>query len=294
MVYALPMSLIEVSGSQDLRGAVTYTVAARLVADPDARFRLRYHPSGWRDDGLSVTVNEDGLLHTATKASARDRGGAVLVQLARAAGAVADAAARTLATPGQTRPRRPAYPFKRVFTVQQVAAGDATLPDGASLSARLFQRSAAIAPGGPVDCAFSLCYRGVVPLLGTISLGGAQENFAVHVVDTSRTEGVDLRGAAFVERKDEMTFAGGLLTTYGVTKPSTAEAVAALPADVLRAFFGAIGELLTIRVKNETAEADLVAQRVRLLQQQALIEAQRKPDASRDAASAPAAAGAGR
>lgn len=68
LVYALPMTLVEVAGSRDAKGVVTYAVTPHLVPDPDARFRLRYQPSAWQDDGLSVTVDTSGLLNTGSRA----------------------------------------------------------------------------------------------------------------------------------------------------------------------------------------------------------------------------------
>lgn len=214
------------------------------------------------------------------------------MQLARAAGIAAAVAnpRATSRTSGPGRVRAQAYPFTVVLRPEQILDGQ-DLPDGARITAGPASLAVAPPPAAP-DCAYSLCYRGVVPLVARISLDGQRREVSIAVVDRSRTEGVVLRSAGLVERKDDMTFASGLLTTYSVTKPSTALAVAALPADVLKACFGAISELLTIRVTNQTAAADLAQQQARLLlQQQAVIEAQRGLDAARAGESAVAGPG---
>ncbi len=275
LVYALPMSLVTITGDKDPSGKVTYTVTPSIVPDPGARYRLRYAPPGNTDDDLNLQVDKNGLL-TSTKANFTDRMGDIVIAAAKtvAAFGTSPRAARAVHTGG---PAAPVYPFTAIYTIDELV-GTQVLPDAAKVSVDAnwpvagSWQTAAASP----SCSFSVCFRTVVPMKGTISGGGTVKNEFVFVaIDPRRTEGITLKSAALVARTNTVTFDSGLVTSVAINEPSTTLAIANLPLAVLKAILSVPAELLTLRIANVTDQASLVkAQADLLTQMKAALDAQ--------------------
>lgn len=283
LAYSLPKSVVTVRGEQDANGAVTYTITGAIVPDANARFRLRHVVSGWTDDDLNLQVDRNGLL-TSGRSSITDRRAEVVVQLARSAGAIVGSLPGPFSAPIEPPRRRESpYPFTRILQVHELESGT-DLPDGS----RIALHQPLVAASAPVrrtppQCGFSICYRIAVHATAEISRPGRPATqFGIVLVNPYHIEGVDLRSAPLVARTDTLTFDSGLLTGRAVTVPSTAVAVASVPYNVLRGFFSAFGELLTIRVNNTNSEAGLITAQTAILNNtRTQIEAERALQATR-------------
>ena len=275
LIYALPMSLVTITGDRDSSsGKVTYTVTPSIVPDPGARYRLRYAPSGNTDDDLNLQVDKNGLL-TSTRANFTDRTGDIVIAVAKTVAAFSTPSRATAMRPAV--PPAPVYPFSAIYTIDELVRTQ-VLPDAATISVDAnwpvagSWQTAAVAP----SCSFSVCFRTVVPMKGTISGGGTVRNeFVFIAIDPRRTEGITLKSAALVARTNTVTFDSGLITSVAINEPSTTLAIANLPLAVLKAILSAPAELLTLRIANVTDQANLArAQADLLTQMKAVLDAQ--------------------
>lgn len=289
LVYGLPHTVLRIEGK--LEGTpprVTYTITPTILADPAARFRARFNPSGWDDNTLDVTVNAEGLL-TSGSAIITDQRGAIVVEAARLGGLVDGAGLLELFAQNAPTPPSP-YPFSVTYTADQLASGQA-LPDMATIRLSLPPREATAA-STPPRCDFSLCYRPMTTVFGEISRPRSPavlaNRFALSIVDTSRVEGIQLVGAALVTRSNTLTFNNGVLTRHQIDQPSSALALARVPTKALEAFTTALSGALTVRVQQATNDVQLVQQqaalldaRVKLLQAEQALQAAVAQNAAR-------------
>ena len=89
LVYSLPQTIVTVSADADATtGRISYTVTPTIMPDGNARFRLRYAPTGFSDDTINIAVDEFGLLTTAD-ATFVGEAGKVLTSLAEGATRIA-------------------------------------------------------------------------------------------------------------------------------------------------------------------------------------------------------------
>ena len=294
LVYGLPYTVLRIDGKLEATPPrVTYTITPIILADPAARFRARFNPSGWADNSLDVTVNAEGLL-TSGSATIADQRGAIVVEAARLAGQVGGLRGFGLlppSPPGTPTPPSP-YPFSVTYTADQLAsASGQALPDMATIRLIPPPREATAA-STPPRCDLSLCYRPMTTVFGEISRPSSPtplaNRFALSIVDTSRVEGVQLVGAALVTRSNTLTFNNGVLTRHQINQPSSALALASVPTTALGAFTKALSEVLTIRVDQATSDAQLVQQqaalleaRVKLLQAEQALQAAAAQNAAR-------------
>jgi len=275
LVYALPMSLVTITGATDAAGMVTYTVTPSIIPDSRARYRLRYAPPGNTDNDLNLQVDKNGLL-TSTRANFTDRTGEIVIAVAKTVAAVARSAPGGVAVTDFAS-KAPVYPFTAIYTIDELIGGQ-LLPDNAWIYVNAnwpvggTWQSAAEAP----SCSYSICFRSVVPMKGTILGGGTVRNEFVFVaVDPRRTEGITLNSAALVARTNLVTFDSGLITSVTINDPSTTLAIASLPLAVIKAILAVPSELLTLRIANVTNEANLAkAQADLLTQMKAVLDAQ--------------------
>lgn len=291
LVYGLPHTVLRIEGK--LEGTpprVTYTITPIMLADPNARFRTRFNPSGWDDNTLDVTVNAEGLL-TSGSAAITDQRGAIVVEAARLAGQVGGAGLQGLRDQRTPTPPSP-YPFSVTYTADQLASDSGqALPDMATIRLSPPPREATAA-STPPRCDLSLCYRPMTTVFGEISRPRSPSvlanRFALSIVDTSRVEGVQLVGAALVTRGNTLTFNNGVLTRHQIDQPSSALALARMPTKALEAFTTALSGALTVRVQQATSDVQLVQQqtalleaRVKLLQAEQALQAAVAQNAAR-------------
>lgn len=185
LIYSLPKTIVSVTGSQDAHGQVTYGITPTIMPDSRARFRLRYAASSFSDDSVDLQVDKNGLL-TSTKGDITDRTGAIVAVLAKTAAAVAFPPPGAAAPPGAA-PKPPSpYPFTVIYELEDL--GSVRLPDGAqfALSPWASDRTVPV----PTECDYSVCFRGVEPIKGTITLGTRRTDFAFIGINPFRIEGL--------------------------------------------------------------------------------------------------------
>jgi hypothetical protein len=275
LVYALPMTLVTVTGAKDDADKVTYTVTPSIVPDSRARYRLRYAPPGNTDNDLNLQVDKNGLL-TSTRANFTDRTGDIVIAVAKTVAAVARSAGGGAAVTDRAS-KAPVYPFTAIYTIDELIGGQ-LLPDNAWIYVNAnWPVAGNWQPAAEAQsCSYSICFRTVAPMKGTILGGGTVKNEFVFVaVDPRRTEGITLNSAALVARTNLVTFDSGLITSVTINEPSTTLAIASLPLAVIKAILAVPSELLTLRIANVTNEANLAkAQADLLTQMKAVLDAQ--------------------
>jgi hypothetical protein len=272
LVYSLPMTLITVTAKKE-GDSVTYQVAPTILPDPNARYRLRYAPTGVTDDDISFQVDRNGLL-TSARATETDRTGDIIIALAKAATAAATMARTSEATPAT--PEDGQYPFTRIYDYATFVNG-VNLPGQARIEVdRKYLPKSTSRP----DCSYSVCYRVAVPVVATLrsftvdqkgTRTPFESQFAFMAVDPDSLEGIDLNTAAMVTRTNSITFDSGLITSIAINQPSTSLAIANLPLNVLSAVLSVPANLLTLRVANVQGEANLVQAQANLLNQMKLL-----------------------
>jgi len=69
---------------------------------------------------------------------------------------------------------------------------------------------------------------------------------------------IDIKRRAFIENKYTLTFTDGILTEVSWVKPSEALGFVQLPIDIAKAIVAIPGEMLTVKVNNAKAEAEML------------------------------------
>jgi len=288
LVYALPTTTITVKADQNSNGVVSYTITTSIVADPAARFRIRYNPSTFTQDVLDLQVSAEGLLTNDANADVRDQTSAIVARIARTAGALAAQggtvrldAERTQEAP--PRGRQSVYPFEQSFFANDLLATTQarfyTLADGTQLSLRdgssVGETARGVIPS--IQCDFLLCFRIPRPMIISIHEDRQGQRTrpiverVIAVMDPRHIEGIDLRSASLATRNDILTFQNGSPTRLRITRGSSALAFVSLPLDAMTAFFSGITEGFTSRSNAITAQTTLINAQRDLL----IAEAQR-------------------
>jgi hypothetical protein len=252
LVYSLPQTLVQVTATQDSdTRVVTYTVTASTLPDPRAKFRLRFSPSGETDNTLDLKVDSNGLL-TSTTANITDRTGDIVVAIAST---IAAAARLPLSAPqGLPPPVAPApsiYPFTEYFALDELLT-EKTLNDNARIKIEKLNDSGAVKPPDQ-SCTYSICYRSLIPVVGTIISGAYRTQFYFPAIDTSRTEGISLKSAALVARTNTVEFSNGIATHVAISQPSTNLALASLPLTVVKAIMTSLFTLNISYINDQQA-----------------------------------------
>ena len=267
LVYALPRTLLRIEAEIPTgQSQVRYTFTPVIMGDATARFRARFDGSAWADNALDVQADANGLLTSGTS-TVTDQRGQIVLEVSRLAARFVSPFSALMRDrqPPTTEPNP--YPFSVSFWAEDLTSLR-RLPDGGQvqINAPFVASSVPVA----VRCPYSLCYR---------SLAAAQVNFTppgagqarplfINVVDTSRVEGIDHRSATLVSRQNQQNFTSGLLTRHVINQPSTALAVVRLPNQALGAFTESLGNLLTVRVTETQATANLLQQQNSVLANQ--------------------------
>ncbi|HYF22643.1 MAG TPA: hypothetical protein VD929_04515 [Caulobacteraceae bacterium] len=145
----------------------------------------------------------------------------------------------------------------------RASPGDAFIVVEALGAERLKPPPAPPQPADPADrgrpSAEVLCSRAIcVPAMTSVKVAvrapaGARPGLSaaeaiVSLPDSSTLGAVDIARARFVRTETRATFSGGMVREVSVYKPSEALAVASLPITVIRSTFGAMSEVLQLRI----------------------------------------------
>jgi len=109
-------------------------------------------------------------------------------------------------------------------------------------------------PSPEVLCSRAICVPGLTSVKVSVRApAGARPGLSaaeaiVALPDSSVMGAVDIARARFVRTETRATFSGGLVRDVSVYKPSEALAVASLPITVIRSTFGAMSEVLQLRI----------------------------------------------
>ena len=82
----------------------------------------------------------------------------------------------------------------------------------------------------------------------------------VNVPDISRAILIPVTRAAMVEKKQTLTLKKGMLLENAIIKPSEAEAILAIPVNILKAVFSIPGQLLSFRINHIQQQKNLVTE----------------------------------
>ena len=78
----------------------------------------------------------------------------------------------------------------------------------------------------------------------------------VFLPNKSPVQFIPVEKSLFASNASDLTFQDGVLTKYGQGVEGEVLALAKLPADVLKAYFGAVGEMFTFRKDAASKEAE--------------------------------------
>ncbi len=144
-------------------------------------------------------------------------------------------------------------------------------------------------PAPATNCSIGVCYRLAMPYRFRVDF--ERSGYSVEEVH-SLTNGmppipIDFDRAIFVTKATRIDFDTGMLNKVHVVKPSEGLELASLPVRVVKAFFGAVAELIQLRVNVGTQQQLLAAKELEVLKaEQALKEAKRQQKVTELAAQA--------
>lgn len=134
-----------------------------------------------------------------------------------------------------------------------VSAKEIDFPDGRVPIARTPSRRAS-----------GIYYRQAIPYVVTVERNGYTMTGVLYSPSDSETYFLRARRTLFARNEAEFTFKDGMPTLYKQEADGELVALAKLPADVLGAYFGAIGEVFGQIAAKPTGEAELIQAQMNL------------------------------
>lgn len=264
---------------------LTYRASVQIVPDTKEQFRVDYESSWFAADALKLTTR-NGLLNSVA-ATSDDRTHEAVVNLARSLGA-----ARGFSLPvasggalagGDQETCAPKTSFKLVLDLNNsndlenlpgwlelnYMDGKGGQPPVAALSATDYQKAVAA-------CEQGICTRASRPLRIRINKqctgGQAWQDTIVYVPDETQFTPVRLDRALFADKCFGVGFTDGMVSEVRIRNASTAENLASMPEDILRALVTIPSELLQLRFNYSVAQRDLSAAELSRLQAERALQ----------------------
>lgn len=290
--YYLPEGKIRVKIEPEKK-ILKLTVSLLYEPDPNYSYFLEYNPSAGAHDNVTVTLTNTALLQKVS-ATSKDEVGAILVKVAETVGVAAKLVVAAPFTPTVV----PVPKIEQLFDVTvnptdyhefiELKENLRKDPYGIEVSIKPltdaiqgFQNGEPPINGFPRrECINSLrgvCYRPVRPYVLTlrdIETNGKKflQNVNIYIPNGAPITSFDISRAAFVEKKTELTFENGILTTIQVNKPSEILGAVSVPFDILKAIVAIPAELLTIKVKRAAGEQALLSNQKAILELERQLE----------------------
>ena len=313
--YSLPMQLVRVRLS-DVDGALQIQLDQPIsVADPAHTYLLSYRPSPLSEDTVDIDIDPKTGLLKQINLTAADKTDDIIVEIARSAALVFEA---TTAAEGRQIFTRLLDPSDEVATqelvddMNRVAIADAAIRQESACRAPSDERARTICasyrsvaagrrridvtitkpppyPAPVADCSIGVCYRHAMPYRFRVEFDGTGYSVeeAHSLTNAMPAIPIDLARASFVTKVSTIDFDAGQLDKVHVEKPSEGLELASLPIRVMRAFFGAVAELIQLRVNVGTQEQLLAQRELDVLRaEQALEDAKRQQMVTESAAQA--------
>ena len=208
---------------------------AESAAYPDLgrKYVLRYSRNLVGKNTMNVTANEKGLLSTATSDSVSGVADA-LKNLASAIGTVRGLGVRAALLPATCPDGDHVFVFP---------AETSTFPGVCGVTIDIEKVPGGDAGGGPTEgkVVAGIYYRQNEPYRVTASGGGTDIGTILFSPSNSATRLMPIFGTVFANNHAEFAFTDGMPTKYNVDTDGEAIALLKLPAEVLSAYFSAVG-----------------------------------------------------
>lgn len=290
VAYMLPKALLPVE-LVDKSGAFELSIREPVViGDPTQRFVLKRSGNAFSSDHVEIAVDPATGLLNSVNVTADDQTIPTLVKLAAAtfkaesagAGTEAVLVFRGLLDPSWSTQRVSKFNeeindtakryVERITSAAVCAESDST--EDCKQSRKLkplvgdsFFRVAVNATTGraiatDVDCRVGICYRINVPIEVVLSAPGVSNTAIATLPNGSPAFALPLERWAFVKTTHNVVLQGGTLKSATTDRPSSALALAAAPVDATKAVFGAVGEIVALKIDLSGKEKALADARV--------------------------------
>lgn len=290
VAYMLPKALLPVELTEQAGVLMLAVKDPLLIGDETKRYVLERSSNPFSSDNVQVTVDPNTSLLQAVKVDSTDQSLSTVVKLvsslkAEAAdvGATSNLVFRALLDPDHLNPKfnedLMAAAGKYLDNRQAIACASpessdckavrkliATVSDRSlkvELSSAVGKVDSSASDGGKaqsVSCSPGLCYRQNQPYVLTLTGPNGESNTVMALLPNgSPTYILPVERWAFVKSTHDIKLKDGILQSVTTDRPSSALAVAGAPVDAAKAVFGAISEVLQLKIDlsgKETALAN--------------------------------------
>lgn len=271
-------------GPQPNTGKMTYQVSVTVVPDTKEQFRINYESSWFAADAVKLKTS-NGLLNTVA-ATSDDRTHEAVVNLARSIGAVQgfslpSPAEASLASASEKC--APNQNFKMVLDLSKTKDLE-SLPgwlqldfvDGKASDLPVEALKPDAYKNAVAACEKGICTRAARPLRVRINKECNDDKLwqdtVVYVPDETQFTPVRLDRALFADKCFGVGFTNGMVSEVRIRNASTAENLARMPEDILRALVTVPSELLQLRFNYSVAQRDLSAAELSRLQAEKALQ----------------------
>ena len=289
LYYYLPESVIKINATTQVRikngessvVGQTFKLTEERIADTRVAFALKYVPNQWMNDNLTYTINENGLLETG-KLTTEDRTSNVISTLMDLPKEVLKSSAEAVTdpTPGAQTVMDELKEFSAVFDIRAAnitTNSEKKVPWVVSIQTengvKFLDASFGIKmnanetkESGETNLNMKI-YNGIVtrPLTQRefiISPDKELHNLSnqhhfLSIVDMEKMFCVPTKRSIFVERKNNLVFTKGIVTSNEIVKPSSVEGFVAIPVKIAKAIVSIPAQLLSFKLTQVKAQNEL-------------------------------------
>lgn len=283
----------------DREGALVLTVGVpEFIADERHTYLLQYKSNPLATDTVDLTIDPKTNLLQTVNATAEDKTSQIIVELAKAAAMIAQAAAEgeIVIFERKIDPDDDTAVAALVRDMNMVAKGHATLMYENNCTSRRTDnkisgntdskcKSYRALIAGPnisfvvrkpmplstehADCSVGVCYRVPAPYgIEFVFNGQYTYGTVVNLPNNRPALVLPLDRSAFVRRVNNVEFENGMLKKVHIEKPSEGLEVASLPVNVMTAVFTSISNLVQAKIDISDKEKGLAQSQAALLQAQ--------------------------
>lgn len=285
-------------------------VSTVYVPDPKCFYLLKYLPNPAADQTVSVSLNQQGLLQS-VNVTTEDKTPEIIVKITEIAKEIIKLPVLGVpSVPSDLMKRLELPEFKpkfirktdAVFNPQDLIAKEEQVYAFPKITIALKphdpnQQSSSDEPLKPsvregIDIQKvqkGVYYRAPLPYVLTITMEGSQiikdnpvdisyiKDVVAYLPNFSPILFMDITGAAFVRKVNNLSFDNGILTSFSITKPSQILAGLNIPLDILKSVATLPTELIQLKIDYSTAKTSLIQQKTAEIEaKQKLVEALQK------------------
>jgi len=265
LVYYMPKKDVMVTVVRDDSKTTVTIASTSAYADLERPYVLNFRRNLIGKNELNVGVSSSGLL-TSTTSTTTSSFGEALKNLASSLGSVKGLSALPT-TPATTCP---AGTFTHVYSVSDPAIVDAMQPCGLTVTISRVAKSkysldvvdALTPPKAQGKGSAGVFYRQEEPyrvqVIGRPGHHPVNTSLTVLSPSQSPVRFLPIEQTLFASNKADFSFADGVLTKYDQNADGELIGLLKLPADVIGAYFAAIGNVLGSRKDNSAKEAEVL------------------------------------